>query len=132
MSTTTFRINDAYQVMAEQASAISDNVFTGGRPKMIPEYLEDFVCISLPVMLYDKLVGDTDGIVNSYVRYEIYVRDINGVENLPKITRLSEELLALFPITSNSITIYRPRIAMKGSDDHNFHYAWIQASITIY
>lgn len=128
----TFRLKDTYKLMSFHAKTISENVFADSRPKIINDKMDDFVVVSMPVMLYDKLMGTGDGMVTTYVRYDVFVRDVKGVENLPKITTLVEKLMNSFPQLGDNIKIFKPRVAMKGTDLHDFHYACIQASLIIY
>jgi len=128
-----FKLMQVLQLMKSMADGISDTIYTSERPKSIAENLSDFIVVSLPVMIYDRLVGTgTDyGMMNSYCRFEIFVRDVGGVENTPKLTRMAEELLDAFPVSESGILITRPRVAMKGSDEHDFHLITIQASLLI-
>lgn len=131
MSNTTFRLMEVLRDMKDIVGNLTDTIFTNGRPKSVAETMEDFIVVSIPVMLYNKTIGGDYGLVSSYVRFEIYVRDIDGIENTPKITRMSEALLNNFPFTKNGVVIKEPRVALKGSDQHDFHVALIQATLVV-
>lgn len=120
------------EILLEMRNAFQDiipNIFSNGRPKILNENLDSFMVISLPVMQYNKTYGKGYGMTSSYVRVEIYVKDIKGLEHTAMLDKLAQDCLDRFPINSNNIIMSRPRIVMDGSDGYGFHAVTIQASL---
>lgn len=123
-----FRLKDILVVMHDTFKDVCPNIYTSNRPKVINENIDAFIVISLPVMLYNKTYGKGYGMVSSYSRIEIYVKDYNGLEQIAKLDALVNKCIDKFPIDNNLITISRPRVVLSGADGYGFHVATIQAS----
>lgn len=123
-----FRQKDILQLLVSEMKNISENVFTSNRPKSVTEDMQEFIVVSLPNMMYRKTYGEGYGVSSSYIRIEIYVRDVNGVEWVAKLDSIKERIVARFPIVTDFITISRPRVVLSGDDGYGFHVWNIQAS----
>lgn len=123
-----FRLKDILVVMRNTFKDVIPTIYTSERPKVIGENLNEFMVISLPVMLYNKTYGTGYGMTSSYARIEIYVRDYNGVEQTAKLDGLVQQCIDKFPINDEFLIMSRPRVVLSGADGYGFHVATIQAS----
>ena len=123
-----FRLKDILVVMRDTFKDVIPTIYTSERPKVIGENLDEFMVISLPVMLYNKTYGTGYGMTSSYARIEVYVRDYNGLEQTAKLDNLAQQCLAKFPINGEFLIMSRPRVVLSGADGYGFHVATIQAS----
>lgn len=123
-----FKHKEILQTLVSEMKNISANVFTSNRPKSVTEDMQEFIVVSLPNMMYRKTYGEGYGLTASYIRIEIYVRDVNGVEWVAKLDSIKEQIVARFPIVTDFITISNPRVALTGDDGYGFHVWNIQAS----
>lgn len=123
-----FRQKEILQTLVSEMKNVSANVFTSNRPKSVNEDMQEFIVVSLPNMMYRKTYGEGYGVTSSYVRIEIYVRDVNGLEWVAKLDSMKEQIIALFPIVNDFITISKPRVLISGDDGYGFHVWNIQAS----
>lgn len=123
-----FKLREILTVMRDSFKDLAEAVFVTDRPKTIGENYNNFIVISLPVMLYNKTYGTGFGMTSSYARVEIFVKDRNGLEQTAKIDDIANKVIDKFPINTEMITMSRPRVVMSGSDGYGFHVATIQAS----
>ena len=123
-----FRLKDILVVMRDTFKDVIPTIYTSERPKVIGENLDEFMVISLPVMLYNKTYGTGYGMTSSYARIEVYVRDYNGLEQTAKLDNLVQQCLAKFPINGEFLIMLRPRVVISGADGYGFHVATIQVS----
>ena len=106
---------------------ISDTVYTSERPKISLSKLNDFVVVSFPVTLYNRIAyGST------FLRIELYARDKeDGFENLERLEEMKDIALSNFPINNQYFKALTPRLLMKGTDGYGFHCWIIQATVFI-
>lgn len=123
-----FKLKDILVVMRDSFKDLTEMVFITDRPKTLNKNYDNFIIVSLPVMLYNKTFGQGFGMTTSYARIEIYVKDRNGLEQTAKLDRMIQECIGKFPINNDFITMSRPRVVLSGSDGYGFHVATIQAS----
>lgn len=123
-----FRLKDILVVMRDTFKDVIPTIYTSERPKVIGENLDEFIVISLPVMLYNKTYGTGYGMTSSYARIEIFVRDVNGLEQTAKLDGYMQRIVDKFPISDDFVTMSRPRVVLSGADGYGFHVATIQAS----
>lgn len=123
-----FKIKDILLTMRNTFVDIVPTIYTTNRPKVVNENLNEFMVISLPVMLYNKTYGKGYGMTSSYARIEIYVKDRKGLEQTARLSELINLCVDKFPIHRELITMSRPRVVLEGSDKYGFHVATIQAS----
>lgn len=123
-----FRFKDILVVMRDTFKDVIPTIYTSERPKVVSENVNEFMVISLPVMLYNKTYGVGYGMTTSYARVEIFVRDYNGMEMTARIDELIQQAISRFPINTELITMSRPRVVLSGTDGYGFHVATIQAS----
>lgn len=123
-----FKQKEILQTLVSEMKNISPNVYTSNRPKSVAADMQEFIVVSLPNMMYRKTYGEGYGVTSSYVRIEIFVRDINGVEWVAKLDSIKEQIIALFPIVTDLVTISKPRVLISGDDGYGFHVWNIQAS----
>lgn len=123
-----FRLKDILVVMRDSFKDLTEAVFVTDRPKTVAENYNDFIVVSLPVMLYNKTYGNGYGMTSSYARIEIFVKDRSGLEQTAKIDDMVNKVIDKFPINNELITMSRPRVVMSGADGYGFHVATIQAS----
>jgi hypothetical protein len=123
-----FKLKDILVVMRDSFKDVIPTIYTSERPKVIGENLNEFMVVSLPVMLYNKTYGTGYGITSSYARIEIFVRDVNGLEQVAKLDNYIQRIVDKFPINSDFLIMSRPRVVLSGADGYGFHVATIQAS----
>lgn len=123
-----FKLKDILVVMRDTFKDVCPTIYTSERPKVVGENVNEFIVISLPVMLYNKTYGTGYGITSSYARIEIFIRDVNGLEQLAKLDKYIQLCLEKFPIDNSLMIMSRPRVVLSGSDGYGFHTATIQAS----
>lgn len=123
-----FKLKDILVVMRDTFKDVCPTIYTSERPKVVGENVNEFIVISLPVMLYNKTYGTGYGITSSYARIEIFVRDVSGLEQLAKLDKYIQLCIDKFPINDDLMIMSRPRVVLSGSDGYGFHTATIQAS----
>lgn len=123
-----FKLKDILVTMRDTFKDVIPAIYTSERPKVIGENLNEFMVVSLPVMLYNKTYGTGYGITSSYARIEIFVRDVNGLEQVAKLDNYIQRIVDKFPINNDLLTMSRPRVVLSGADGYGFHVATIQAS----
>ena len=123
-----FKLKDILVVMRNTFKDLTEAVFVTDRPKTVNENYDNFIVVSLPVMLYNKTYGIGYGMTTSYARIEIFVKDRNGVEQTAKLDDIVQKCIDRFPINTELVTMSRPRVVLSGADGYGFHVATIQAS----
>lgn len=123
-----FKLKDILVVMRNTFKDLTEAVFVTDRPKTVSENYDNFIVVSLPVMLYNKTYGVGYGMTTSYARIEIFVKDRNGVEQTAKLDDMVQKCIDRFPINTELVTMSRPRVVLSGTDGYGFHVATIQAS----
>lgn len=123
-----FKLKDILVVMRDSFKDVIPTIYTSERPKVIGENLNEFMVVSLPVMLYNKTYGTGYGITSSYARIEIFARDVNGLEQVAKLDNYIQRIIDKFPINNDLLIMSRPRVVLSGADGYGFHVATIQAS----
>lgn len=123
-----FKFKDILVVMRNTFKDVTETIFVTDRPKTVNENYDNFIVVSLPVMLYNKTFGKGYGMTSSYARIEIYVKDRNGLEQTAKLDEMIQKCIDKFPINTELITMSRPRVVLSGADGYGFHVATIQAS----
>lgn len=124
-----FRLKDILVVMRDTFKDLTEAVFVTDRPKAVGENYDDFIVVSLPVMLYNKTFGTGYGMTTSYARVEIFVKDRNGLEQTARLDEMVRRCIDKFPINTELVTMSRPRVVLSGADGYGFHVATIQASL---
>lgn len=123
-----FKLKDILVTMRDTFKDVCPTIYTSNRPKVVAEGVNEFIVISLPAMLYNKTYGTGYGMTSSYARIEIFVRDVNGLEQTAKLDGYIQRIADKFPINDDFVTMSRPRVVLSGADGYGFHVATIQAS----
>lgn len=123
-----FKLKDILVVMRDSFKDVIPTIYTSERPKVIGENLNEFMVVSLPAMLYNKTHGTGYGMTSSYARIKIFVRDVNGLEQVAKLDNYIQRIVDKFPINNDFLIMSRPRVVLSGADGYGFHVATIQAS----
>ena len=77
-----FKLKDILVTMRDTFKDVIPTIYTSERPKVIGENLDEFMVISLPVMLYNKTYGTGYGMTSSYARIGwLYTTDSRQVSN---------------------------------------------------
>lgn len=126
-----FRIGETLEMLDSAVSGLGIRVFPTSRPKSVPEGMDEFAVVSLPVSVINMTHGTRDayGLTSSTCRVEIFVRDKKLVENVKKLDDLTSAVIDLFPISRNGIVASRPSVVMGGADGYGFHVVVIQANV---
>ena len=79
-----FRVGDSLKMLDCTVSRLGIKVFPTSRPKSVPDELEEFAVVSLPVSISNMTYGTVDpyGLTRTTCRIEVFVRDKGGVENV--------------------------------------------------
>lgn len=96
---------------------IGKATYTSNRPKATAEGMDDFIVVSAPHQLVDRLaLGNT----TCYVA--LFVKDRKGgSENLTRATQMQKAVYALFPFEDDSYMFRKPQIVASGADGNGFH-----------
>lgn len=130
---------DILGVMGRRAKGVCQKVFPQDRPNATDTSLTEFVVVSLPYSVSNRMLGeDDDWWLDMTVVFEIYVADkktaANPKElNVQRMKTLRGNLRALFPMEDDDgrFIITRPRTVINASSDGNgYHYSRIQAKMT--
>ena len=130
---------DILEVMGGRALSVCKVVFPQTRPNAVTESLTEFIVVSLPYSVVNKMLGeDDDWWLDQTVSFEIYVADKRSASNpkrfdLATMRRLREGVMNLFPIidAKHGFKITRPRLVVPASSDGNgYHYSRIQAKMS--
>lgn len=126
-----FRVGDTLKMLDDTVSMLGIKVFPTSRPKSVPDEMEVFAVVGLPVSISSMTYGTVDpyGLTRTTCRIEIFVRDKAGLEDVFRLDDLASKIVSLFPITSDGICASRPTVAMKGADGYGFHVVVIQAAV---
>lgn len=130
---------DILEVMGTQAKTVCSKVFPQERPNATTDKLAQFIVVSLPYSMVNKMLSeDDDWWVDMTVVFDIYIADKKKASN-PKELDLTtmktkrESLRSLFPIIDREagFKITRPRTVVNfASDGNGYHYSRIQAKMT--
>jgi hypothetical protein len=132
-------IEDILEVMGREAKKVCENVIPQNRPNATDSKLSQFIVVSLPYSVVNKMLGeDDDWWLDLTVVFEIYVADQKGARNpkrahLNTMRDLRSSLRSLFPIVDRNlgIKITRPKTVIpSASDGDGYHYSRIQARMT--
>lgn len=130
---------DIRKAMGKQAKKVCKKVFPQDRPNATTEQLTEFIVVSLPYSVVNRMQSeDDDWWLDLTVVYEIYVADKSSASNPKlldddKMESLREALEATFPIVDyeQGFKIVRPRCVVPSSSDGNgYHYTRVQARMT--
>lgn len=101
--------------------------FVTTRPNAVGDPMREFALLRISQPIRDR--GDTYQSTTGQI--VIFVRDVNGMENVCELERLQNAVLGLFPIVTEMFHARRPALFPGGTDDAGFHYIIIQFNITI-
>lgn len=124
-----YNIGELSKVLYQAMVGVSTNIFTS-RPETVPTAMMDFVVVSFPTRIYDRL-----GIGNTTCRISVYARNkvINNItyEDITKLQTLQNAVYARLPITNSICLIDNPVPVWGGNDKLGFHCLHIQLDVTI-
>lgn len=128
MRVTKFYISSILEEIAGMLIGISENVTAGNRKSVSQEQMEDFIVVSFPVNIPENKV-----VQNTTLRIDLAARNThNGLEDTPKLQRMLDSVIALFPIhPSLRYTVKNPTVVLKGDDGLGFSHWLINADIQI-
>lgn len=88
---------------------------------------DSFLAVTVPYGAEDETF-----IGMSYLRVELYVRNAaNGVADLPRLQKLTDTVISVFPLAGEHYKAWRPRVVLKGDDGNGFTIWLIQAELMI-
>lgn len=127
MRVTKFYISSILEEIAGMLIGISENVTAGNRKSVSQEQMEDFIVVSFPVNIPENKV-----VQNTTLRIDLAARNThNGLEDTPKLQRMLDSVIALFPIhPSLRYTVKNPTVVL-GDDGLGFSHWLINADIQI-
>lgn len=124
-----YNIGELSKVLYQAMAGVSTNIFTS-RPETVPTAMMDFVVVSFPTRIYDRL-----GIGNTTCRVSVYARNkvINNItyEDITKLQTLQNAVYTRLPITNTICLIDNPVPVWGGNDKLGFHCLHIQLDVTI-
>ena len=128
-------IKELYQGLWNTVDGICDKRYLKDRPKsvLVNERPDSYIVISMPYAIYNNEIGDS-GVYNDFtttVQIEIFVRDKVSSKNPNEFNVLSmsdkvDKVMKLFPITTERVTVTRPRVSMQDGDGDGFSVTIIQ------
>lgn len=87
---------------------VSENVFVNEAPKAVPEKLKDYIIVDAC-----SSVSYQGTCAISYAVIYLFVRDKqSGVQNTTEVSRLTNEVLGLFPFVAENITMLSPDVSV--------------------
>ena len=127
-----FKYKDALKSLFDMAKTVSDNVFTNDRPAAVPKQMDNFIVVSLPGLLSSMTYGSGFGNIRTYCTIEVYVRQKKGgAEDLEQMDTIVGDILSLFPISDNFISVSNPKLTLKGNDGLGFSATLIRTDLVI-
>jgi hypothetical protein len=124
-----YNIGELSKVLYQAMAGVSTNIFTS-RPETVSTAMMDFVVVSFPTRIYDRL-----GIGNTTCRVSVYARNkvVNNItyEDITKLQTLQNAVYARLPITNTICLIDNPVPVWGGNDKLGFHCLHIQLDVTI-
>lgn len=127
-----FKYKDALKSLFDMAKTVSDNVFTNDRPAAVPKQMDYFIVVSLPGLLSSMTYGSGFGNIRTYCTIEVYVRQKKGgAEDLEQMDTIVGDILSLFPISDNFISVSNPKLTLKGNDGLGFSATLIRTDLVI-
>ena len=125
-----------YQDIYVAVKGICDKTYLRGRPKSVDSRIGSYIVIALPYLIRNNEMND-DGSYNDFsttAQIEIYVRDKVSAStpnefNVNVMDEKINEVLAKFPISSDNISVSRPRVTMQDDDGDGFGITIIQANL---
>lgn len=126
-----FRFGDMLRMLDDTVSGLGIKVFPTSRPKSVPDNMEEFAVVSLPVDISSMTYGTAVpyGLTMTTCRIEIFVRDKAGLEDVSRLDSLVDHVVSCFPISRDGICASTPKVVMGGSDGYGFHEVVIQAKM---
>lgn len=128
MRVTKFYISSILEEITGLLAGISNNVSASNRKSANQKQMKDFIVVSFPTNIPEnKVVQDTA------LRIDLAARNTNnGLEDTPKLQRMLDSVIALFPIhPSLRYTVKNPTVVLKGDDGLGFSHWLINADIQI-
>lgn len=128
MRVTKFYIASILEEITGLLAGISNNVSSSNRKSANQKQMQDFIVVSFPTNIPEnKVVQDTT------LRIDLAARNThNGLEDTPKLQRMLDSVIALFPIhPSLRYTVKNPTVVLKGDDGLGFSHWLINADIQI-
>lgn len=129
MTAGNYNIEEITKAIYQAMSGVSANIFTS-RPDTVPTAMSDFVVVSLPTRVNDRLaLGDTICRISLFAKNNI----VNNIpyENILKLQTMQDAVYAKLPIKTSKYMIERPVVFKGGSDKLGFHILHIQLDVTI-
>lgn len=122
-----YDISKLLKTLYDRVDGIGERTFTSDRPKAVPDKMERFVVVELPVRLSDRhAYGETTA------RVRLYVRDKpSGVEDVEKAAEMQREVFRLFPWHADGYQFGKPVTIPMGSDGNGFHIYAMQINVII-
>ena len=126
-----FRIRDALLLLRDAVIPICANRYVQERPKIINEKTDEFVVVSCPYTFHKRTMGYGFGSSYSMCRIELYVRDVGGAIAINRLDVMLKDVIALFPVTGNNITVFDPKPVLQTSDGNGFHAVFVNCKINV-
>lgn len=124
-----YNYGELSKVLYQAMAGVSNNIFTA-RPETVPTSMNDFVVVSFPTRIYNRL-----GIGNTTCRVSVFARAtiVNSVmyENVLKLQSMQDAVYSRLPITHTRCLIGQPVPVNGGYDKNGFHCLHIQLDVTI-
>lgn len=118
-------ITEIARVAYDSLKGISGNLFLFNRPKT-HEKMKNFIVVDFPNRIYNNIAnGQTNCVI------EVYVKDKNGVPDMPAISALQEQIYSRLPISHELCMICNPVSQMGGPDNFGFYCLLIYCKVII-
>src|SRR5574344_54222 len=122
-----YSIGELSKVLYQSMAGVSTNIFTS-RPESVPTTMTDFVVVSFPTRIYNRL-----GIGNTTCRVSLYARNkvVNNIiyEDIVKLQTMQNSVYSKLPISDTKCLIGSPVPVLGGNDKLGFHCLHIQLDV---
>lgn len=129
-------INQIYSDLGKALKGICGRVYPKNRPKAAGTKTDSYIVVSVPYTIRNNEMN-YDGSYNYYtttIQIEVYVRDKASSENPngfspSEMDKKVKAVLERFPISTDSIIVTRPNVAIQADDGSGFSVTIIQGRL---
>lgn len=114
-----------YDDLVKAVSGIGKKTFLE-RPSTLQQELTDFVVITIPTEIRQRVKGGSDFRSGAYGLFSVYCKaKTDGTINIGAQSSLVEQVINVFPIAGETIEASNPTILMRGDDGYGYQVTQI-------
>lgn len=96
------------------------------RPKNLQQELTDFVVVTIPTDIRQRVKGGLDFRSGAYGLFTVFCKaKTDGTVNIESQSKLVQKVLDIFPIVGETIEASNPDIFMQGNDGYGYQVTQI-------